>query len=138
MHMGYDREFRPVQFPGKDMVDGKAIPYPVFAVFHVLIPDLIESRAPLQVGMLKGCSPAFGDLANDDLGVVVFEDSQEADQSRIASCLPCQAQTTRRVRAGPALQNAHRLTLTVFGKAGHVFALLSAPEDGRVGVCWCQ
>lgn len=77
------------------MVDGKAITYPVFAMFHVLIPDLIESRAPLQIGMLKGCSTALGDLANDDLRVVVFEDSQEADQSRIAPRLPCQAQTTR-------------------------------------------
>lgn len=104
MHMGYDREFRPVQLPGKDMIDGEAIPYPVFAVFHVLIPDLIEPCAPLQVGVFKGCSTALGDLANDDLGVVVFEDSQEADQSRIASRLSCQAQTTRHVRAGPIVK----------------------------------
>lgn len=92
------------------MVDGEAITYPVFTMFHVLVPNLVEPRAPLQVGMLKGCSTAFGDLANDDLRVVVFEDSQEADQSRIAPRLPCQAQATRCVKAdslGKMIRDLH-------------------------------
>lgn len=76
------------------MVDGEAIPDPVFAVFYMLIPNLVKPRAPLRVWVLEGCSAALGDIANNDLRVVVFKDPQETDQSRITSRLPCQAQAT--------------------------------------------
>jgi len=89
MHMGNGRDFGPVQLPSENMVDSKAIPHAVFAVLNVLISDLIESHPPLQVGVLEGRSASLGDLADDDLGVVVFKDPQEANQSWVASRLPC-------------------------------------------------
>lgn len=79
------------------MIDREAIFSPFLLALDMLVSYLVKLLSPLQIWMLECGSSSLCDIANDNLGVVILKNAQQAYQSGVASRLPRETQSGERL-----------------------------------------